>query len=805
MVRRPVLYATAAFAASIIVCYYMTPGIAFAVSSAMLILLFIKRERKSYMYIVIISALISIVNYQIHDMNESELLDLAGETHLLSGKVVSVEKKTYTGGQKYIQIKADIDRVDADVSEKPERILIKCNGYYEGDNNRSEISMPAPSDRLEALARIDVPQGKRNPGGFDYSLYLKSIGINVVATSVKTEIVPDGASPFALTERKLYLKKEAYLEQLAAEAGAETAAMMRAIMFGEKNELDEEMLEEFRHNGTAHILAVSGLHIGIIYKFLTILWPWRRRKVYFVFMMAFFSGYMFMASFSPSVVRAVSMIGLHIFAQIFNRRYDLSSAAHIVLLIMMFRNPMAIFNTGLQLSFLAVISMALFLPVIKKAYKGMFTGNIAIQAGMTPYLIYSFNYFSAAAVLINVPVVYIAGIIVPAGLCSMVIMDINDSIYLFLAGVISGLCEMLVRMNELVFSGGKTSVMICSPSTGFMCCCYLSIFFVFSEEGRLMVARKKKKLIIFIAAGIITASAVLGVITEDDVSDSELLFLDVGQGDAVHLRIRDGVFGPEGLLGTGLFVNEKNYLFDGGGSENYEVGKKILKPYLLKNGIKKLDGAFVTHMHSDHYNGIAELCREGMVDKLYLYEANRLKSRQIITETGLDENALVYLHQGNTVSFGKSCAEILWPERRTANEYRNMINNEDDENEMSMVIKIYHNGMSALITGDIDTELMGVLAEKYRNSRLLDSNILKVPHHGSGYSWDDAFIDAVSPEYAVIQVGKNNYGHPAAEIIKNYMDNRITVIRSDLQGAAGFRCEGGKVKSAVMCDGNSRQ
>ena len=122
MVRRPVLYATAAFAASIIVCYYMTPGIAFAVSSAMLILLFIKRERKSYMYIVIISALISIVNYQIHDMNESELLDLAGETHLLSGKVVSVEKKTYTGGQKYIQIKADIDRVDADVSEKPERM-----------------------------------------------------------------------------------------------------------------------------------------------------------------------------------------------------------------------------------------------------------------------------------------------------------------------------------------------------------------------------------------------------------------------------------------------------------------------------------------------------------------------------------------------------------------------------------------------------------------------------------------------------------------------------------------------------------
>lgn len=793
MIRRPVLYAAAAYAASIAVCYFAAPGIALAAAFAVLFLLLIKKERKAYQYILLVSCLVSIMNYQIHDIKVSQLTELAGETHIISGKVVYVEKKTDSRGEGYLQIKADIYSADTGLLRDKERVLLKC---YSGCEN--DITIPAPSDRLEAQAEIEVPQGKRNPGGFDYSLYLKSIGISTVATAEKIAIVPDETNIFTLIKRKIYIIKETYLERLAEEAGTETAALMRAIMFGEKSELDEDMLEEFRQNGTAHILAVSGLHIGIIYGFLTLLWPWQKRKLYFAFMMTFFASYMFLASFSPSVVRAVSMIGLHIFARIFNRRYDLISAALGVLLIMLLRNPMAIFNTGLQLSFLAVISMALILPVIKKAYKGIFLGNIALQAGMTPYMIYSFNCFSPAAVLVNVPVVYTAGIIVPAGLCAMILMHISSVMYKLSAGVIYGLCKILVILNDMACAGGKSAVMMCSPDTGLLCCFYLSVFFFLSEEGRLMVLRKKKKLLLFITAGIIAVSAVFGAITDEKTADSELLFLDVGQGDAVHLRIREGMFGPDGLMGTGLLVKEKNYLFDGGGSENYAVGKKVLKPYLLKNGIKKLDGAFVTHLHTDHYKGIVELCREGMVDKLYLYEGNKVKSQQIIRETGLGEGSLVYLYQGNTVRLGKSCVEILWPERKTESEYIDMIDNEEDENEMSMVIKVSHENMSALITGDIDSELMGVLADRYKYDGHLKSDILKVPHHGSRYSWNDEFIDAVSPEYAVIQVGKNNYGHPAAEIIDKYMNEKIAVIRTDQHGAAGFCREDEEIEAVTM-------
>ena len=102
----------------------------------------------------------------------------------------------------------------------------------------------------------------------------------------------------------------------------------------------------------------------------------------------------------------------------------------------------------------------------------------------------------------------------------------------------------------------------------------------------------------------------------------------------MHIKAKDG----------------KNYLVDGGGKIDYDLGKKTLKPYLLKNGVRRLDGAFVTHLHTDHYKGVAELCREGMVKKLFLYEGNRDKTGQICQETGMSAEDLVFLRAGQTVS-----------------------------------------------------------------------------------------------------------------------------------------------------------
>ena len=200
----------------------------------------------------------------------------------------------------------------------------------------------------------------------------------------------------------------------------ETAAMVSGIMFGDKSMMDEDTLETFQKNGTAHILAVSGIHIGMIYGFLSFLWIWRKGRIFFCAMSAFFICYVILADFSPSVIRAVVMIEAHIFATVTNRRYDLDSRTFLTALGSMFMNPMQIFHTGFQMSYLAVLTLSLVLPYIHRFYTGVLSAGAAVQAGLLPYIMYVFNYVSLISLIVNVPVIMLAGFIVPLGLISAV-------------------------------------------------------------------------------------------------------------------------------------------------------------------------------------------------------------------------------------------------------------------------------------------------------------------------------------------------------------------------------------------------
>ena len=210
-----------------------------------------------------------------------------------------------------------------------------------------------------------------------------------------------------------------------------------------------------------------------------------------------------------------------------------------------------------------------------------------------------------------------------------------------------------------------------------------------------------------------------------------------------------------------------------------------MKPYLLKNGVKKLDGAFVTHLHTDHYKGIAELCREGMIKRLYLYEGNRPREEEILRETGLEPEALTYLYKGQTVQLSaETSVRVLWPERKTAREYEKLLQQEEDENQSSLIMKICMRDVSVIATGDVDADCLQKIGEAWRSDICCD--ILKVAHHGSRYSYSGEFMEQAAPSYAVFQVGKNNFGHPDNGVIENYRQNGIMVYRNDKDGAVGF-------------------
>ena len=135
--------------------------------------------------------------------------------------------------------------------------------------------------------------------------------------------------------------------------------------------------------------------------------------------------------------------------------------------------------------------------------------------------------------------------------------------------------------------------------------------------------------------------------------------------------------------------------------------------------------------------------------------------------------------------------DILAPERASGKEYEKLAADEEDENASSLIMKLRWGQVSLLITGDIDQEGERLLLDRYSGSTTLTATILKVAHHGSKYSSSGDFLQAVSPRAAVIQVGKNNFGHPAKAVIEKCGEKDIMVYRNDTSGAIGICLEKG--------------
>ena len=333
---------------------------------------------------------------------------------------------------------------------------------------------------------------------------------------------------------------------------------------------------------------------------------------------------------------------------------------------------------------------------------------------------------------------------------------------------------MMIGLNDMTCIEGMTVFDVRSPAVFLIAAYYLILLTFVSEDGRIMLMRKKTKLIKTMVCAVTAASLLFSLAAGNHFKNSEVVFIDVGQGDCIHIRADEDIIG-----------RQNNYLFDGGGSISYEVGKKTLKPYLLKNGVKKIDGAFVTHLHTDHYKGIAELCREGMIERLYVFEGYRVKENQILDDTGLSKDRITYLHAGQRVTMGRDAyADILWPEASGDREYERMTADEEDENDLCLIMKITVKDRSLIVTGDVDSACLDSLAERY--GEVLDTDILKAAHHGSKYSDSEAFAEAAKPEYAVFQVGKNNFGHPDQGVIENFRQKGIMIYRNDLDGAVAF-------------------
>ena len=454
-------------------------------------------------------------------------------------------------------------------------------------------------------------------------------------------------------------------------------------------------------------------------------------------------------------MRATAMILLKEWGTYFDRRYDMLSAASAVAIAFMVSNPNIVYNAGFQMSFLAVISISFFQRLLPRVIPDGVSVMLAVNLGLLPYQIYQFNILSIASVIANIPIVYLAGILMPFSLLQFIIFSLYGKSF----GVeifTDAISNFMVGVNDSLSLGALGHFDMVSMPVWVFIFIYLSIFYFASEHFEILRMRNRYKMIAIIEALILIIAVLTAVMNYSPLSDADILFLDVGQGDCVHIE-----------------ASGKNVLIDGGGSADYNVGEKTLKPYLLKNGVKKVDLAIATHLHTDHYKGLKELMDEGKINKIF---SEQITGNQFVIND-------------------KIMIKTLWPLQ---------INNEDsqDENENCSVFMIYYNNHKILITGDLDSLGERKMVEYYKGTSVLKADILKIGHHGSKYSTCDAFLEVVNPTFAVIQVGKNNYGHPDSKVIEKCKEKGIIVLRNDTHGCVGFSLSGDNITYGVQSEQN---
>jgi len=653
-------------------------------------------------------------------------------TGFFSGKIIRMEKEDDGGWQ----LEVRVDYCDYKKLKRRESILIRCSV------DESEPVSPENVFRRKVYfhASLQEPQGRRNPGCFDYSLYLKSRNIFYTSEVSWNSLEFSGRMPGKADRLAAWLVGKRF--DFAQSLNPVSAGLVSGILFGDTSVLSEEVYQQFRNNGTAHILAVSGLHIGILYGLYRKTAGKRRNPAAMSLLALGIFCYGTISMWSPSVIRASMMIGLHLLAEVLDLRYDMTTGLCTVALMLILNNPYVIFNAGFQMSFLAIASICFFTPVLPRKIPDSLRTMVSVNLGLLLYQMFQFNYISLVSLAANIPAVYLTGILVPAALLCFVG-------YIFLGTVpmeflLDSLCHLLLEINRLSALGGRGSMEVPSPPVWFLVSSCLLLFYLASEQSLVLRLRRKRRRFCAVICCCFLAGILFSTLLTSPVSGADIVFVDVGQGDCVH--IRDG---------------RSNVLIDGGGSVRYNTGEGTLKPYLLKNGVRNVDLALATHQHMDHYQGLLELEEVYPVKKIL---------------TGLTAGENIRISEDVFI-------ETLWPAELDPEKGQ-------EENRLCSVFMIHYEGWKILVTGDLDEagemEMMAYYKNRGEGERL-KADILKVGHHGSRTSTCGEFLDCVSPEVAVIQVGVYNiYGHPHTKTVEKCRERGIIIYRNDYNGAIGF-------------------
>lgn len=598
----------------------------------------------------------------------------------------------------------------------------------------------AHGQRVMVQGNSYLPSHPRNPGGFDQAMWMAQNGAHVRLYATRAPKIIGNAG---LDIRGWALAKSAGLGAYLDALYGDTSPVIRAMLLGDQRAMPDEWSQWMRDSGIAHLLAVSGLHVGIWFLLVDRL---SRRllplspKALFWLLALLLALYALLTGLKPSVLRAsLMLLSLH-GARLSRQKADPLTNLSLAALLILLARPLDLFGAGFQLSVCAVLGIVLLGPVLETAMPkrpawlvGGLRITVAAQLGLQVPAARWFGTVSLPGVALNLIAVPLAGLLIPVAALGALLSSVWMPLGWLFVHAARGMTLSLLALSRLaaavplaVFRVGAFAWWTALAYFACLLLCSGAVVWRWRARGVAMV---------------LAATLACGMGFLQGSFRTRYVQLDVGQA-------------LSGVLHTG----GKTYVYDTG-EENSD-----LTEYLLYTG-STVEGLFLSHPHSDHVGGMTKLLRSGIpVKTVYVparadafgaepYYASRLEMAQAY---GAE---VVEISAGDVLRLGGATARVIAPDAE--------ITRGSDPNDRSLVLLLEIGERSLLLMGDADgaAEPLGV-----------NTDALQVAHHASANAARPAFLADATPDIALISVGKNIYGHPSAD----------TIARLEAAGAAVY-------------------
>ncbi len=651
-----------------------------------------------------------------------------------------------------------------------------------------------PGDTLLVRAKVSPPNSYGIPASFDYQKFLarKSIWITGWVSSPAHIKKKKDTVKFPVLKSIRFLpenircKINFFLENNLA---MPHSAFYKAILTGERTALAPQIIEDFKSSGTIHLLAISGLHMGLIAVVIGSLirfllsrstWlllhisAWKMAALLIIPIVCF---YALIAGFQTPVVRSLIMTCVFLAALLFDRQSHISTNIAIAVFIILLFQPAAIFTVSFQLSFAAVISMSILMPYLlhqedpptsrknklsfshtaMRYLKGALFISFAVQIGTLPLLLFYFNRltpYSALATLSIEPFLCLWSLTIGIFAVPLLFIFPKFAVILFKIGSL-GLTSAHFLSNWFA-SLPFNSIWLPTPTVVEIISYYVFLF--------ILIQSIKRPYAWFFATGSCIALIFIsfnGKLFVKQKDYDTISFLDVGQGNAAVIELAGGY----------------TALIDGGGtfSERFNVGEMLIAPFLWRKKITHLEAIIISHPDADHFNGLPFIVEHFNPEKIWingvmqqgnsyasLLNIARLKSDALLTPQAgevlyKNETATIF----NVTHLHKSTTTL-------------------SDNDKSLVIGLATRGIKFLFTGDISKNAEKLLAEDNKN---IQADILQLPHHGSETSSGKEFLGRVSADYAIISAGKHKPNtFPSADVVNRCKEAGIELYNTARDG-----------------------